>query len=237
MDKKRQQDAAWKDVPKDKKKRLVIRAMIIALCALLAGVLIAEVGGFLRGMAVNTAEQLVMSEEVDLSGVGLDDILSWEVPGGYGNPEKTLGGGDELAGIEWNDEDSVLSISIQTYKGKCVMGSEEGGIDSCAAAEEYVLETAEIGENSDVPAYISAEPVRAKTNDGEAAGNWHPPADTTRMNALFQYGDYVFSLCMEKYAFDEDGASTDFDRSLTEEQIDAFYSTLQSIRFHEAGED
>ena len=233
MDNKRQQDIAWKDVPKDKKRRLVIKAMIIALCALFAGLLIAGVGGLLRGTAVNTVEQLTMGEEVDLNGIGLDDILSWKTPEGYENPEKTVGGGDELVGIEWNDEDSVLSISIQTYKGDCVMGFEEGGIDSYIEAEQYGLETVSIGDNSKVNAYISAEPVSYKTKDGEATDNWHPPADTMRMNALFEYGDYVLSLCLEKFQFGENGSSTDYTNSLTEEQVDAFYSILQSITFRE----
>ena len=233
MDNKRQQDIAWKDVPKDKKRRLVIRALIIALCALFAGLLIAGVGGLLRGTAVNTIEQLTMDEEVDLNGIGLDDILSWETPEGYENPEETVGGGDELVGIEWNDKDSVLSISIQTYKGDCVMGFEEGGIDSYIEAENYGLETISIGDNSEATAYISAEPVSDKTKDGEATDDWNPPADTMRMNALFECGDYLISLCLEKFQFDENGSSTDYTNSLTEEQIDAFYSTLQSISFRE----
>ena len=236
MDNKRQQDIAWKDVPKDKKRRLVIRALIIALCALFAGLLIAGVGGLLRGTAVNTIEQLTMDEEVDLNGIGLDDILSWETPEGYENPEETVGGGDELVGIEWNDEDSVLSISMQTYKGDCVMGFEEGGIDNYIEAENYGLETISIGDNSEVITHISAEPVSYKTKDGEATDNWHPPADTMRMNALFEYGEYVFSLCVEKFQFDEDGSSTDYTNSLTKEQIGAFYSTLQSISFSEKRE-
>ena len=108
MDNKRQQDIAWKDVPKDKKRRLVIRALIIALCALFAGLLIAGVGGLLRGTAVNTMEQLTMSEEVNLNGIGLDDILSWKAPEGYENPEETVGEGDELVGIEQNLHHSIL---------------------------------------------------------------------------------------------------------------------------------
>ena len=135
--------------------------------------------------------------------------------------------------IEWNDEDSVLSISIQTYKGDCVMGFEEGGIDSYIEAEQYGLETISIGDNSKVNAYISAEPVSYKTKDGEATDDWHPPADTMRMNALFEYGEYVLSLCLEKYQFGENGSSTDYTNSLTEEQVDAFYSILQSITFRE----
>lgn len=232
MDNKRQQDIAWKDVPKDKKRRLVIRALIIALCALFAGLLIAGIGGLLRGTAVNTMEQLTMSEEVNLNGIGLDDILSWKTPEGYENPEETVGGGDELVGIEWNDEDSVLSISMQTYKGECVMGFEKGGIENYIGAENYSLETVAIGENGEVTAYISAEPVSYKTKDGEAIDDWHPPEDTMRMKALFEYGDYVLSLCLERFQFDEDGSSIDFANTLTKEQIDAFYSTLQSITFH-----
>ena len=99
MDNKRQQDIAWKDVPKDKKWKLAIRALIIAFCALFAGLFIAGVGGLLRGTAVNTMEQLTMSEEVNLNGIGLDDILSWKTPEGYENPEETVGEGDELVGI------------------------------------------------------------------------------------------------------------------------------------------
>lgn len=233
MDNKRQQDIAWKDVPKDKKWKLAIRALIIALCALFAGLLIAGIGSLLRGTAVNTVEKLTTDKEVDLNGIGLDDILSWKTPEGYENPEETVGEGDELVGIEWNDEDSVLSISIQTYKGDCVMGFEEGGIDSYIEAEHYGLETISIGDNSEATAYISAEPVSDKTKDGEATDDWHPPADTMRMNALFEYGDYVISLCLEKFQFGEDGSSTDYTNSLTEEQTDAFYSTLQSISFRE----
>ena len=108
MDNKRQQDIAWKDVPKDKKWKLAIRALIIALCALFAGLLIAGIGSLLRGTAVNTVEKLTTDKEVDLNGIGLDDILSWKTPEGYENPEETVGEGDELVGIEWNDEDSVL---------------------------------------------------------------------------------------------------------------------------------
>ena len=54
-----------------------------------------------------------------------------------------------------------------------------------------------------------------------------------RMNALFEYGDYVLSLCLEKFQFGENGSSTDYTNSLTEEQVDAFYSILQSITFRE----
>ena len=229
MDNKRQQDVAWKDVPKAKKRKLVIRALIIALCALLAGLLIAGVGSLLRGTAVNTVEKLIMGKDVDLNGIGLDDILSWEIPEGYGNEEQTVSGGDELVEIEWNDEDSVLSISMQTYKNECVMGFEEGGIDSYIKAENYGLETVAIGKNGEVTAYISAEPI--STKDGDAADDWHPPADTMRMNALFEYGDYVLSLYLEKFQFGKEESSTDYNNSLTEEQIDAFYSALQSITF------
>ena len=51
---------------------------------------------------------------------------------------------------------------------------------------------------------------------------------------ITQAEEYVISLSVEKFKFNQSGSGTDFSRALTEEQIESFYSTLGSITFHDA---
>lgn len=233
MDNKKHTDLTWKDVPAGKKKKFALRAFIIALCAVIVGLLICWIIGEFRTYVRETVDQLTQAEEPDLNGIGLDDIMSWGTPEGYGEGIETESKSKELIGMEWSDEDSMISICMQTYKGECVMGFEEGNIDSYIKEERYNLEPVNIGENGEVKAYISAEPVSGKAIKDEPAEDWNPPADSHRLEAAFQYGEHVISVCLEKYRFSEDGSASDFSGALTDKQIESFYSTLRSISFHD----
>lgn len=233
MNNKKHTDLTWKEVPKGQKKKFALRAFIIALCAVIVGLLSCWILGAFRTNVSETVDQLTQAEEPDLNGVGLDNIMSWKIPEEYGEGTETESKSGELIGMEWSDEDSLISICMQTYKGQCVMGFEEGNIDDYIKEERYNLEPVNIGKNGEIKAYISAEPVSGKTKKDEPTEDWNPPADSHRMDATFQYGEYVISICLEKFRFSENGSASDFSGSITEKQIKSFYSILRSISFHD----
>lgn len=229
MNKKVHGDIVWKDVPQKRKIKVALCGFIIALCAVIVGVLICWGCGLLRGVGYEAVNKVT---QADLNGIGLDDIMLWEEPEAYGDCAKTIGKNGELIGSEWSDEDSMIFICMETYKGQRVMGLEKGDINSYIKQKQYNLEPIYIGRDGEVKTYISAEPILAKTENYGPAEDWNPPEDTCRMEAVFQYGEYVISLRVEKFEFSNDGAKSDSVRPLTRDQIESFYNTLDTITFY-----
>ena len=150
------------------------------------------------------------SKPFELEGLGVDDLVSLEIPEGYEEADLTQNGfpDSEILSHSWANEDSSLRLVMLSYDGKGIMGMD-------GSMEDYLSDLSPdaifVSMNSPLTdAFVTF--VDGTAEDGSNIKD-------NNLDAVFSYDKYVLGLEMENTQ----------EKTLTDEQKDTFYNVLNSI--------
>lgn len=166
---------------------------------------------FLLAMAFTACSQGEENGKAfELEGLGVVDLVSLEIPEGYGETDLTQNGSasSEILSQSWENGDSSVRLVMLSYDGKGIMGMD-------GYVEDYVSDFSPdayfVSMNSPLTdAYVTF--VDGTAEDGENIKD-------NSLEATFGYDKYVLGLEMENTR----------EESLTDEQEETFYAILKSI--------
>ena len=150
------------------------------------------------------------SKAFELEGLGVDDLVSLELPEDYEETDLTQNGaGDtEILSRTWANEDSSVRLAMLSYDGKGILGMDGSVADYVS---DYSPDAYFVSMNSPLTdAYVTL--ADGTSEDGDNI------KDNT-IEATFGCDKYVLGLEMENTR----------EKSLAEEQKETFYTILKTI--------
>ena len=153
----------------------------------------------------------------ELEGIGLDDIVTFDIPKEYSGPAESRNGSKgEVIQQTWESDDSEITLSMLSYFGNGVIGMD-------GSLEDYVEDGFDM---VDVVELDSPQPDAYITYADGTANDGSEIQDNS-IEAVFSSEDYVLSLEL----FNNEGGS------VTEDQKETFYKVLKSAKFAELLEE
>lgn len=150
------------------------------------------------------------NKSFELEGLGVDDLVSLEIPKGYEEADLTQNGSpsSEILSHSWANEDSSVRLVMLSYDGKGILGMD-------GSIEDYLSDLSPdaifVSMNSPLTdAFVTF--VDGTAEDGSSIKD-------NNLDAVFNYDKYVLGLEMENTR----------KKTLTDEQKETFYTVLKSI--------